>query len=80
MKCCRRQFWVTGQTLDCPSLIVTKCLNTDDKFLDSDSDAVLQTDLGCVSVLPIIQFTYSAFFLSAPLWWDRAGLTECSLI
>lgn len=80
MKCCRRQFWVTGQTLYCPSLIGTKCLHMDDKFPNSNSDAVLQTHLGCGSIFPITKFTCSIFFPSAPLWWDMAGLTESSLI
>lgn len=80
MKSCRRQFWMTDQTLDCPSLIGTKCLFIDDKFYDSNSHAALQAGLGCVSVLPIIKFTCSVFFPSAPLWWDTAGLTESSPI
>lgn len=71
---------MTEQTLGYPPLLVTKCLNTDDKFSDSSGDAVSQIDLGYVSVLPIIQFTCSAFFLSAPHWCDRAGLTECSYL
>lgn len=65
------------QILNYASIILTKCLNMDDKLPYSNSDAVLQIDLRHVRALPIIQHT-CVFFL--PVLHCGARLREYSLI
>lgn len=65
------------QILNYPSLVLTKCLNMDDKLPYSNSDAVLQTNLRQVRALLIIQHTCVSFL---PVLHCGARLTEYSLI